>query len=440
MRAAVLVAAIAAAVLLPGEPLGVGVTLVFILVAVAAATTVRPTFDALLFGSLALILAMLPTLRDAGWVVTLCLAAAWLLATAAVSGPTLAAPLTPLIRLRQLPVLVPSVPAGAPPVVRGAVLGSVLLTPFSALFVSGDAAFAELAQGVPHPSAASLPGRTLAFALVLLVAAGLALSARTPLWVSMPRVPRRLTPWEWGIPLALLDALFLAFVVVQLTVLFGGHEHVLRTAGLTYAEYARQGFWQLLAAAALTFAVVGAATLLADAPRRSHRLLLRVLLGVLCVLTIVVVVSALRRLLLYEEAFGLTRLRLLAEAVSLWFGALFALVVAAGLIGHVRRELARIAIGGTAVGLAVFALANPDGLIAERNVERWRETGRLDVAYLQTLSADAAPALAQLPSELRRRALAPLAVRLQHAEPWSSYNLSRERARDRLTGAMMAGP
>jgi hypothetical protein len=48
--------------------------------------------------------------------------------------------------------------------------------------------------------------------------------------------------------------------------------------------------------------------------------------------------------------------------------------------------------------------------------------------------------LAQLPSELRRRALAPLAVRLQHAEPWSSYNLSRERARDRLTGAMMAGP
>jgi hypothetical protein len=252
--------------------------------------------------------------------------------------------------------------------------------------------------------------------------------------VSMPRVPRRLTPWEWGIPLALLDALFLAFVVVQLAVLFGGHEHVLRTAGLTYAEYARQGFWQLLAAAALTFAVVGAATLLADAPRRSQRLLLRVLLGVLCALTIVVVVSALRRLLLYEEAFGLTRLRLLAEAASLWFGALFALVLAAGLIAPVRRELARIAIGVTAAGLIVFGLANPDGLIAERNVERWRETGRLDVAYLQTLSADAAPVLAELPHALRRRALAPLAARLRKGEPWSSYNLSRERARDRLTG------
>lgn len=434
MRLAVLAAALAAAVLLPGEPLGVGVTLVFALLAVAAATTVRPTFDALVFGGLALILATLPMIRDAGWVVGLSLSAAWLLAAAAVSGPTLAAPLTPLIRLRELPALMPPVPPGAPPAIRGAVLGTVLLTPFSALFLSADAAFAQLAQGVPHPSVASLAGRTLAFVLVLLVAAGLALSARRPLRASMPRAPRRLTLWEWGIPLALLDALFLAFVVVQLAVLFGGHKHVLRTAGLTYAEYAHQGFWQLLAATALTFAVVGAATLLADAQGRFQRLLLRALLGVLCLLTIIVVVSALRRLLLYEEAFGLTRLRLLAEVVSLWFGGLFVLVVAAGLIAHVRRQLARIAIGGTAVALVVFALANPDSVIAERNIERWRETGRLDVAYLQALSADAAPVLAELPPALRRRALAPLAARLQEAEPWSSFNLSRERARDRLTG------
>jgi hypothetical protein len=434
MRLAALAAAFAAAVLLPGEPLGVGVTLVFALVAVAAATGVRPTFDALVFGGFALVFAALTTVRDAGWVVGLDLSAAWLLAAVAVSGPTVAAPLAPVIRLRELPVLLPSMPPGAPPVVRGAVLATALLVPFGALFLTADAAFAQLAQGVPIPSTASLSGRTLAFALVLLAATGLALSARRPLQTSMPRVPRRLTPWEWAIPLVLLDALFLAFVVVQLTVLFGGHEHVLRTAGLTYAEYARQGFWQLLAAAALTFAVVGAAVLVADAPRRSQRLVLRLLLGVLCVLTIVVVASALRRLLLYEEAFGLTRLRLLAEAIALWFGGLFALVVTAGLIAPVRRRLPRIAIVGTAAALLAFSFVNPDGLIAERNVERWRHTGRLDVAYLQTLSADAAPALADLPPALRRRALAPLAVRLAAGEPWSSFNLSRESARSQLAG------
>jgi hypothetical protein len=434
MRLGVLAAAFAAAALLPGAPLGVGATLVFALVAVATATTVRPTLDALVFGGFALVFAALPTVRDAGWVVSLDLAAAWLLGAAAVSGPRLVAPLAPLIRLRELPVLSPSIPPGAPPIVRGVVLGSVLLTPFGALFLTADAAFAELAQGVPLPAAASLPGRTLAFAVVLLVAAGLALSARRPLQASMPRVPRRLTPWEWGTPLVLLDALFLAFVVVQLAVLFGGHEHVLRTAGLTYAEYARQGFWQLLAAAALTCVVVGASALVADAPRRSQRLFLRLLLGLLCVLTIVVVVSALRRLLLYEEAFGLTRLRLLAEALALWFGGLFALLVTAGLIAHVRRQLPRIAIAGTAVALLTFSFVNPDGLIAERNIERWRDSGRLDVTYLQKLSADAAPALADLPPALRRRALAPLAVRLAAGEPWSSFNLSRESARRQLAG------
>jgi hypothetical protein len=429
MRTAALAAALAAAVLLPGEPLGVGVILVAALVALAAATAARPTSDALVFGALALVLAALPMIRDASWVVGLDLAAAWVLGAVAVSGPTLSAVLTPVLRLRELPMLMPPVPSRLAPALRGTVLGGMLLTPFGVLFWTGDAAFAELAQAIPLPSPASLPGRTLVFALVFLAAAGLALSARRPFRASMPRPPRRLTSWEWVIPLALLNALFLAFVVVQLAVLFGGHEHVLRTAGLTYAEYARQGFWQLLAAAALTLVVVGVALLVADAPRRLQRLILRLLLGLLCALTIVVVVSALRRLLLYEEAFGLTRSRLLAEALALWLGGLFALLMTAGLIRHVRRQFPRIAITGTVVGLLAFSLANPDSLIAERNVERWRENGRLDLAYLQTLSADAAPALAELPPALRRRALAPLALRLARGEPWSSFNLSRERAR-----------
>jgi hypothetical protein len=87
-----------------------------------------------------------------------------------------------------------------------------------------------------------------------------------------------------------------------------------RTSGLTYAEYARQGFWQLLAAAALALVVVKGATVLAGPRTPAERLLLRALLGLLCVLTIVIVASSFHRLRLYESAFGLTRLRLAAEA------------------------------------------------------------------------------------------------------------------------------
>jgi hypothetical protein len=234
------------------------------------------------------------------------------------------------------------------------------------------------------------------------------------------------------LPLALLDALFAVFVAVQVAVLFGGHEHVLRTAGLTYSEYARQGFWQLLAAAALTLTVVSGAVLFAATPRRADRLVLRLLLGVLCALTIVVLVSALSRLRLYEEAFGLTRLRLLAEAVAVWLGGLFALLLAAGLVARLRRVLAPVAIAGTGLALLVFSLLDPDGLIAQRNVERWRDTGRIDLAYLRTLSADAAPELVSLPPSLRSSTLEPLRSELAAGEPWSSFNLSRRRARDLL--------
>jgi hypothetical protein len=316
--------------------------------------------------------------------------------------------------------------------VRGALLGSVLVTPFGALFVMADPAFAEFARTFPVPSPATIPGRLLTLTLVFAAAAGLALAARRPIRQPTPRPSGRLSRWEWALPLALLDLLFLAFVAVQIAVLFGGHEHVLRTAGLTYAEYARQGFWQLLAASALTLGVVGAFAAFGEASRRPDRLLRRLLLGILCGLTFVILISALRRLQLYEEAFGLTRARLVAEATALWIAGIFALVVAAGVAARVRRQLLRIALVGTAVALGAFSVANPDGVVAERNIVRWGESGRFDVDYARGLSADAVPALAGLPSALRAQALSEVEARLSRDEPWSSFNVSRARARDVL--------
>ena len=96
------------------------------------------------------------------------------------------------------------------------------------------------------------------------------------------------------------------------------------------------------------------------------------------------------------------------------------------------RWLPRALVALTALGLIGFSLANPDGLVAARNVDRWRTTGKLDVAYLDSLSADAVPALVRLPRDLRERALARQRRRLSASEPWSSANLARRRARHAL--------
>ena len=429
MRIAALAAALVAAAVVPGAPAGIGVVAVAVLVAAAVARAAKPTTDLVGLGVLALALVSLAAVLDAGWVVALDLVAAWLLASLAVAGPTPAGVIAPLARLRDVPAVAPTAPAGLAEATRGVVYGAAVVVPFGMLFWTADAAFAEIGRGLPLPELETVPGRMVVFALVLAAALGLALAFRRPLRLSTPHVDGKLSRWEWVVPLALLDVLFLAFVVVQVTVLFGGNDHVLRTGGLTYAEYARSGFWQLLVVAALVLVVIRVASAFAHATSPRDRLLLRALLGTLCALTIVVLVSTLHRLDLYDDAYGLTRLRLIVEMFTLWLGAVFVLVIAAGLVARFRRELPRVLAAATGVGLLVFSLANPDGLIAERNLDRWRDSGRLDVSYLQTLSADAAPRLAELPVDLRRRALRRLAADLDRDEPWSSANLSRHRAR-----------
>jgi Domain of unknown function (DUF4173) len=430
MRVAALAAALAAAAFLPGKPLGVGVVIVAALVAAVVALAARPTGDRLLVGTLALALTVPAVLHDATWVIALDLTAAWILATLAVGGPRLSSLAAPFARLSGVPALAPPAPHGISPALRGGLLALVVAAPFAVLFSQADAAFAQLGREIPLPAANPLPGQAVTFVVVLAAALGLALAAARPFARGLPRPSRKLTPWEWAVPLVLLNALFLAFVLVQVAVLFGGRERVLRTAGLTYAEYARQGFWQLLGVAGLTLCVLGAAALVADATRRRHRALLHALCAVLCALTVVVLVSTVQRLLLYENAFGLTRLRLFVTAFALWLGGLFALLAVAGHAGSVRRRLAHVAVVGTALALLGFSLASPDRLIAERNVDRWRETGRIDESYLRGLSADAVPALVELPAELG--ALDRLRVALADPEPWSSFNLARRRARDLL--------
>jgi Domain of unknown function (DUF4153) len=410
LRLAALTAALVAAAVVPGGAPGVGIVVVALLVAVAARLGTGSSLDLWLFGTAALALAGIAAVSDAGWVVAIDLCAAILLGTLAVGGATLLAPIAPARALRSVPEITPRPNAAVVPVARGIGLVGIVTVPFAALLISADAAFAAIADGIPFPATDLWPARGVVFVVVLAGAVGLGLVRREQFRQLSLERSRALRPIEWILPLGALVALFVAFVGVQVTVLFGGRDHVLRTTGLTYAEYARSGYWQLLATAVLTLAVIAA----------------------LCGLTLVLLASALHRLDLYESAFGLTRLRLAGEAFAWGLAGFFALIVLAGVVPTIRRNFARTAIAAAAAGLLAFSLANPDGTIARQNIERWRATGSLDVAYLQTLSADAAPSIAELPPGLRDVVLAPLADRLATGDGWGSLNLSRHRAREIL--------
>lgn len=317
-------------------------------------------------------------------------------------------------------------------VARGIAIGLPLLLLFGALFVAADAVFKQLVSAAVPSLDASIVGRVLVIGLWAWLAGGLLrdLIAQRADREEVPRAQARrgLGALEIGVALAILDVLFLAFVVVQFRYLFGGGALVVRETDLTYAEYARHGFFELVAVTALTLPVLLLADwALAGRSRRMFRWLAAVLLALLGV----VIVSALQRMRLYMQHLGLTELRVYATGVILWLAvvsAWFAVTVLRG-----RRHA--FAVGALATGFAAtFALnvLSPDALIARTNVTR----PFVDVSYLGGLSDDAVPTLVsrirQLPSAQRAILAQALLDRDVGTGDWRSWNHSRSRAADAL--------
>jgi hypothetical protein len=229
--------------------------------------------------------------------------------------------------------------------------------------------------------------------------------------------------------------LFGAFVAIGAAASFGGDTYVQRTANLTYAEYARQGFWQLLAVTLLTLGVLAIAAKVARRDSAADRLWIRILLGALAVLTLVIVASALSRMSSYEQAYGFTVLRLLVMVCEAWLGLVFVLVLVAGV--RLRAPwLPRVVLATAALALVAIVGANPDHLIATQNVDRFQRLGRIDLYYLEDLSADAVPALNRLPADMRQCVLADIDRHLDSLGPDEprNWNLGRAQARQILDG------
>jgi Domain of unknown function (DUF4173) len=317
----------------------------------------------------------------------------------------------------------------------GLAIAVPLLLLFGGLFVAADAVFADLVRDVAPADVGTPLVHLLVVAAWAWLAIGLLrrllLPEEEPAPFEEPR-PRTvgLGPVELGIALALLDLLFLAFVLVQLRYLFGGSELVRSETGLTYAEYARQGFFELVAAAALVLPLL----LIADwALRRNHprrEWVFRVLAALLVVLVFVVMASAFERMRLYQRAYGLTELRVYATGFMLWLAAILVWACATVLRG--RREL--FAFGALVAGFAaIFTMnaLNPDALIARTNVDRSRSGAEIDFRYLGGLSDDAVPALLEALPELEpgiRGNLAENLLARRSDDDWRTWNWSRSRA------------
>lgn len=279
-------------------------------------------------------------------------------------------------------------------VVRGAALAVPLVLLLGTLLASADAVFASFFR-LPF-ELGDLPGHLLLLALGAWGAAALLRLAVIPAPDDVSLGRRPLGRVEASVVLGAMVVLYSLFALAQLVALLGGADHVLDQEGLTRAEYARSGFFQLLAVSAITLVTLqGGRALLAHPPGRLPRRLL--VLAVAAVgLTLVIVAVAIGRLDLYQQAFGLTMLRLTTTVVAVWLAVVFVLlgVQFAGVAPR-RRWFVPASAASALLVLLACNTVNLEAVVVRRNVELAVATGRFDPLYLDELSDDAVPALVE---------------------------------------------
>jgi hypothetical protein len=332
-------------------------------------------------------------------------------------------------------------------VVRGLLIAIPVLALFAGLLSSADAVFAQrLDEFLSLFRLDRLP-EYIFRAVYILVGAYLlagvilhaALKSRDEKLIGedKPLVTPFLGFIEAAIVLGTLEALFLAFVAIQVRYFFGG-QTTLSLAGYTYAEYARRGFGELVAVAFFSLLLFLGMSGIVRRESAGKRLAFSGLGIGLVALIAVILVSAFQRLGLYEAAYGFTRLRTYTHVFMIWLGVLLGAVVVLELLRRERLFVAAMLLAG--IGFAAsLGLLNVDGFIVRQNVARAPLGQGLDVAYLASLSSDAVPALVAdyrspaLPGLTHDAVGAVLVCRLHmytapRGTDWQSFTLSRWRA------------
>lgn len=326
------------------------------------------------------------------------------------------------------------------PVVRGAAISLPILLIFLLLLSAADLVFKRLVSAVFDFNVAPetiFRGLVVALVASIFFAAYVLLFARSssvePSAVQNKRT-FRLGATEASTVLGSVGVLFLIFVIIQFAYLFGGADQI-ASNGYTYAEYARKGFFELIAVAAISLLLVWALKRLVFAHSARQAVTFKGLSALLIVEVMVIMLSAHIRLNLYEAAYGFTALRLVSHLFIGWLGVAFILLGIYILREEREQQFAFRIFWSVIAFFAVLNLINPEAFIARQNMNRFNDTGKLDVTYLSSLSADAVPAVAGFldhPNKKVQRSAADILHQekqaMSQSPHWQSFNLSKQRA------------
>jgi hypothetical protein len=335
------------------------------------------------------------------------------------------------------------------PAVRGILIALPIVAIFASLLASADVVFGQRLEDLLNWFRLdNLPELIFRFVYIVVIGyalAGVVLHAANQsndeklANEDRPLIPPFLGNVEATIVLGSVVMLFAAFVVIQFQYFFGGATNI-NVQGYTYSEYARRGFGELVAVAFFALLMLLTLTAVTKRETETQRRLFSGLGVALVALLLVMLFSAFKRLGLYEEAYGFSRLRTYTHVFLFWIGLLLIATMALEILR--RERVFTFAMLVASFGFAIsLPLLNVDAFIVRQNIQREvhaqvDDSIGLDAQYFLDLSDDAVPELvsayktSSLPDPVHEKIGASLAcIRhergLDDREPgWQSFHFA----------------
>lgn len=164
----------------------------------------------------------------------------------------------------------------------------------------------------------------------------------------------------------------------------------------SYADYARNGFFELCVVSAINFVIIIAVILFLKRIAKPAYIMLRVTVIAVSLATLVLISTALAKMVMYINAYGLTQKRV----YTTWFMILLAVVFILICVRLFVRSFKPVALSlfWCVIMFAILALPNVDAFIADYNVDRYINgtLDTVDIENMRDLDSSAVPSLMRL--------------------------------------------
>ncbi len=189
--------------------------------------------------------------------------------------------------------------------------------------------------------------------------------------------------------------LYVVFFVSQWQYYVSGFTGVL-PENFSYAEYARQGFFELCAVSVINLILIVSIVFFMKPGKKGSSPLLKIIASVFCLCTLILISTAVAKLVMYISFYGLTQKRIYAMWLIVLIGIVYFLIA----LGQFLPKFKTVAVCLT-VGIVVFAclaVCNVNALCAKYNTDRYLsgDLKTIDVDAMEELGDSAVPSLVRL--------------------------------------------